>query len=156
MRNGRMSCDVILIVEDEVEYAWSGGGGICCRICHEAEYESCRRLESPCGCSGTVKFAHRECIQRWCYEKGNTVCEICLQKYEPDYVVPPPIKCQPVDEAVTAIRERLDGPTEDQDLNNPELDFRDDPECSSSADRSASFCKSAALLSSISFKQRLD
>lgn len=25
------------------------------------------------------QFAHRDCIQRWCNEKGNTICEICLQ-----------------------------------------------------------------------------
>ncbi|KAG6787048.1 hypothetical protein NC652_007094 [Populus alba x Populus x berolinensis] len=52
-----------------------------CRICHEAEFESCKSLEAPCACSGTVKFAHRECIQRWCNEKGNTNCEICLQVF---------------------------------------------------------------------------
>lgn len=72
-----------------------------CRICHEEEFESCKALESPCACSGTVKvcnlivnhnlmiensdfdnylqFAHRDCVQRWCDEKGNTSCEICLQ-----------------------------------------------------------------------------
>lgn len=48
-----------------------------CRICHEEEAESF--FEVPCACSGTVKFAHRDCIQRWCNEKGNTTCEICLQ-----------------------------------------------------------------------------
>lgn len=26
-----------------------------CRICHEAEFESCKSLEAPCACSGTVK-----------------------------------------------------------------------------------------------------
>jgi hypothetical protein len=26
-----------------------------------------------------VQYAHRNCIQRWCDEKGDTVCEICLQ-----------------------------------------------------------------------------
>ncbi|OAP12185.1 hypothetical protein AXX17_AT1G01750 [Arabidopsis thaliana] len=48
-----------------------------CRICHEEEAES--YFEAPCSCSGTIKFAHRDCIQRWCDEKGNTICEICLQ-----------------------------------------------------------------------------
>lgn len=27
----------------------------------------------------TFQFAHRDCIQRWCEEKGNTTCEICLK-----------------------------------------------------------------------------
>ena len=26
-----------------------------------------------------LQFAHRRCIQRWCNEKGNTICEICKQ-----------------------------------------------------------------------------
>ncbi|CAM8959396.1 hypothetical protein QQ045_003675 [Rhodiola kirilowii] len=140
--------DVILIVEDDYDYSSSSlySTGFYCRICHEEEYESCRRLESPCGCSGTVKFAHRECIQRWCDEKGNTVCEICLQKYEPNYLVlAPPKKCQSDDSAIN-IRGSVDVHTGDQDLDNLELDFRDDSECSSTADRSASFCKSVALI----------
>ncbi|KAF5933509.1 hypothetical protein HYC85_029680 [Camellia sinensis] len=28
-------------------------------------------------------FAHRKCIQRWCNEKMNTICEICHQPYPP-------------------------------------------------------------------------
>ncbi|KAH7862972.1 hypothetical protein Vadar_011673 [Vaccinium darrowii] len=62
-----------------------------CRICHEEEEfsESCKSLEAPCACSGTLMFAHRDCIQRWCNEKGNTTCEICLQKFEPGYIAPP-------------------------------------------------------------------
>ncbi|GAA0153730.1 ubiquitin-protein ligase [Lithospermum erythrorhizon] len=59
-----------------------------CRICHEEELESSSSLEAPCACSGTVKYAHRDCIQRWCNEKGNTVCELCLQNFEPDYTAP--------------------------------------------------------------------
>ncbi|CAI9767859.1 unnamed protein product [Fraxinus pennsylvanica] len=57
-------------------------------ICHEQEFETSKNLEAPCACSGTVKFAHRDCIQRWCNEKGNTTCEICLQKFEPGYTAP--------------------------------------------------------------------
>jgi len=26
-----------------------------------------------------MQYAHRECVQRWCDEKGSTLCEICLQ-----------------------------------------------------------------------------
>jgi hypothetical protein len=25
------------------------------------------------------QYAHRTCVQRWCDEKGDTICEICLQ-----------------------------------------------------------------------------
>ncbi|KAK9057227.1 hypothetical protein SSX86_022062 [Deinandra increscens subsp. villosa] len=59
-----------------------------CRICHETEFESSSKtMESPCYCSGTVKFAHRDCIQRWCDEKGNTTCEICLQVCLSNYIL---------------------------------------------------------------------
>lgn len=26
-----------------------------------------------------LQYAHRSCVQRWCNEKGNTMCEICQQ-----------------------------------------------------------------------------
>ncbi|RWV85594.1 hypothetical protein GW17_00052604 [Ensete ventricosum] len=87
-----------------------------CRICQE-EDEDCN-LEIPCSCCGSLKFiwccsfcvigyrlllvqyAHRKCVQRWCNEKGDTVCEICLkyvflwrccwvQEFKPDYTAPP-------------------------------------------------------------------
>jgi hypothetical protein len=29
--------------------------------------------------SSFLQYAHRKCIQRWCNEKGDTICEICLQ-----------------------------------------------------------------------------
>ncbi|KAG5567822.1 hypothetical protein RHGRI_003115 [Rhododendron griersonianum] len=80
-----------------------------CRICHgdeeeeeeeEESQESCKNLEVPCACSGTLMFAHRDCIQRWCNQKGNTTCEICLQKFEPGYTTPPS-KSQLIDAIVT-------------------------------------------------------
>uniref|UniRef100_A0A6N2N1V8 RING-CH-type domain-containing protein n=1 Tax=Salix viminalis TaxID=40686 RepID=A0A6N2N1V8_SALVM len=83
--------DAVLLVDD----LQTSSAIPCCRICHEAEFESCKSLEAPCACSGTVKFAHRDCIQRWCNEKGNTNCEICLQNYEPGYTaVAPSKKCE--------------------------------------------------------------
>ncbi|XP_010527904.1 PREDICTED: uncharacterized protein LOC104805161 [Tarenaya hassleriana] len=59
-----------------------------CRICQE----ECpiKNLESPCACSGSLKYAHRNCVQHWCNEKGNTICEICHQPYQPGYTAPPP------------------------------------------------------------------
>ncbi|ONM31668.1 PIT1 [Zea mays] len=50
-----------------------------CRICHDEEDERRSAMESPCACSGSLKYAHRGCVQRWCDEKGSAVCEICLQ-----------------------------------------------------------------------------
>ncbi|KAL5743386.1 hypothetical protein ACOSQ2_026502 [Xanthoceras sorbifolium] len=59
-----------------------------CRICHDEDDDS--NMETPCSCCGSLKYAHRKCIQRWCNEKGDTICEICHEHYKPDYTAPPP------------------------------------------------------------------
>ncbi|KAH9607172.1 hypothetical protein KSS87_021238 [Heliosperma pusillum] len=59
-----------------------------CRICQEEDDDV--NLESPCSCNGTLKFAHRKCIQKWCNKKGDITCEICNQVFTPNYSVPPP------------------------------------------------------------------
>ncbi|KAL7606996.1 uncharacterized protein LOC111909983 isoform X1 [Lactuca sativa] len=59
-----------------------------CRICHDDDEDS--NMETPCACRGSLKFAHRRCVQLWCNEKGNTTCEICLEPFKPDYTSPPP------------------------------------------------------------------
>ncbi|WOH10268.1 hypothetical protein DCAR_0729735 [Daucus carota subsp. sativus] len=62
-----------------------------CRICHDEDEDS--NMEVPCSCSGSLKYAHRGCVQKWCNEKGDTTCEICLQQFKPDYTAPtlPPL-----------------------------------------------------------------
>ncbi|KAH6754946.1 RING/FYVE/PHD zinc finger superfamily protein [Perilla frutescens var. hirtella] len=60
-----------------------------CRICHDEDAES--NMEVPCSCRGSLKYAHRKCVQRWCNEKGDTNCEICLQLFKPGYTAPPPL-----------------------------------------------------------------
>lgn len=60
-----------------------------CRICHDEDEDS--NMEIPCSCCGSLKYAHRGCVQRWCNEKGNTVCEICQQQFKPDFTAPPPL-----------------------------------------------------------------
>ncbi|CAA6667728.1 unnamed protein product [Spirodela intermedia] len=57
-----------------------------CKICQEEGEEG--DMEAPCACSGTIKFAHRKCVERWCNKKGNIICEICNQAYAPNYSVP--------------------------------------------------------------------
>eukprot|EP00249_Psilotum_nudum_P017093 c26154_g1_i1 orf=115-1026(-) len=54
-----------------------------CRICQEED--DIVNLETPCACSGSLKYAHRKCVQRWCNEKGDTACEICHQPYRSGY-----------------------------------------------------------------------
>ncbi|XVF84303.1 hypothetical protein PTKIN_Ptkin17bG0025900 [Pterospermum kingtungense] len=58
-----------------------------CRICQEED--DLPSLEAPCACKGTLKFAHRKCIQRWCNKKGDITCEICKQVFSPNYSLPP-------------------------------------------------------------------
>ncbi|KAM3363281.1 hypothetical protein P3S68_018135 [Capsicum galapagoense] len=60
-----------------------------CRICHDGDDDS--NMEVPCSCRGTLKYAHRKCVQRWCNEKGDTICEICCQNLNPDYTAPAPL-----------------------------------------------------------------
>ncbi|KAF6984079.1 hypothetical protein CFC21_002137 [Triticum aestivum] len=135
--------------------AWCSCSPRQCRICHEEEGDdgcaTATAMESPCGCSGSLKYAHRGCVQRWCDEKGSTVCEICLQNYEPGYTVAPK-KTQVAHVAVT-IRGSLEVPR--QDYEAPEdavligLDAAvGDPayaECASAAGRSAAWCRSVTV-----------
>ncbi|GLU04953.1 hypothetical protein SLE2022_220800 [Rubroshorea leprosula] len=58
-----------------------------CRICQEED--DTHEMEAPCACNGTLKFAHRKCIQRWCNKKGDLTCEICQQVFSPGYSLPP-------------------------------------------------------------------
>ncbi|VFQ92230.1 unnamed protein product [Cuscuta campestris] len=67
-----------------------------CRICQEEE--SVNNMETPCACSGSLKYAHRKCVQHWCNEKGDTTCEICHQPYQPGYTAPP--QAQPEDSII--------------------------------------------------------
>ncbi|KVH98532.1 Protein of unknown function DUF3675 [Cynara cardunculus var. scolymus] len=78
--------------KEDAEYDESGEEepliqSIECRICQEED--SIKNLEVPCACSGSLKFAHRKCVQRWCNEKGDIICEICHQAYSPGYTAPP-------------------------------------------------------------------
>ncbi|XP_050376761.1 uncharacterized protein LOC126794142 [Argentina anserina] len=59
-----------------------------CRICQEED--GVNNLEVPCACSGSLKYAHRKCVQRWCNEKSDIICEICHQLYQPGYTAPSP------------------------------------------------------------------
>ncbi|KAL9239754.1 hypothetical protein vseg_014046 [Gypsophila vaccaria] len=115
-----------------------------CRICHEAEYESCRKLEAPCACTGTIKFAHRECIQRWCDEKGDITCEICLEKYEKGYTAIPklPKKLAVHDETVD-FRGSFENQREEEHETQDLLDII---AFSSIVDKGASYCKILALI----------
>lgn len=60
-----------------------------CRICQDEDLDS--NMETPCSCTGSLKYVHRKCVQRWCNEKGDILCEICHQQFKPGYTAPPPL-----------------------------------------------------------------
>ncbi|KAJ0236235.1 Uncharacterized protein HA466_0262110 [Hirschfeldia incana] len=132
--------DVILFIEDkDLKSNFSR-----CRICHEEEVES--YFEAPCSCSGTLKFAHRDCIQRWCDEKGNTICEICLQEYKHGYTTTSK-SSRLIEAAVTIRARRQNGGRRNRRLvDRTESDFQ---ECNSDTGRSASCCRYLTLLFSV-------
>ncbi|ESQ31679.1 hypothetical protein EUTSA_v10004664mg [Eutrema salsugineum] len=121
-----------------------------CRICQEED--SVKNLESPCSCSGSLKYAHRKCVQRWCNEKGDTICEICHKSYQSGYTAPPP---PPADDTVIDIGEDWANGVP-LDLNDPrilamaaaERHFfdADYDEYNDSNSSGAAFCRSAALI----------
>ncbi|XWS22157.1 hypothetical protein CRYUN_Cryun29cG0010700 [Craigia yunnanensis] len=90
--------NIVVSVKKTTDDEKEGGGkeGYCsmkvkemseCRIC--LEEDDLLSLEAPCACNGTLKFAHRKCIQRWCNKKGDITCEICKQVFSPNYSLPP-------------------------------------------------------------------
>ncbi|KAI3965581.1 hypothetical protein MKX01_010538 [Papaver californicum] len=66
-----------------------GGKFVECKICQDEDHDS--KMETPCSCCGSLKYAHRRCVQRWCNMKGDTICEICHQPFKPGYTAPPPL-----------------------------------------------------------------
>ncbi|XP_022890529.1 uncharacterized protein LOC111405738 isoform X1 [Olea europaea var. sylvestris] len=135
--------DFVLSIDDNLQLSFAIH---VCRICYEQEFETSKNLEAPCACSGTVKFAHRDCIQRWCNEKGNTICEICLQKFEPGYKAPSK-KAQLVDTTLT-IRGSSEIPRREAEEENGDVLEIDDysQECNSASHTSAaSYCRSMAV-----------
>ncbi|KAG6651052.1 uncharacterized protein LOC122313609 isoform X2 [Carya illinoinensis] len=68
-----------------------------CRICQKEDSVSVTGLETSCACSGSLKYAHRNCVQNWCNERGDITCEIYLQPYQSGYTAsgPPPHPDEP-------------------------------------------------------------
>jgi hypothetical protein len=47
---------------------------------------------APCACSGSMRFIHPRCLQRWITEKGDAVCEVCQQPFQGEWEVPRPMR----------------------------------------------------------------
>ncbi|KAK4423737.1 hypothetical protein Salat_1956600 [Sesamum alatum] len=122
-----------------------------CRICQEED--SIKNLESPCACSGSLKYAHRKCVQHWCNEKGDVTCEICHQPYQSGYTAPPR---PPSDEASVDIGGVWQISGAPLDMHDPRLLaiaeaerqlFEADYDDYNGANNSGTaFCRSAALI----------
>ena len=57
-----------------------------CRICLEPTER--KKVIAPCACSGSSRYVHRECLDRWrCTNSNNafTRCSTCLKEYEMFY-----------------------------------------------------------------------
>nr|GMD48742.1 E3 ubiquitin-protein like [Ipomoea batatas] len=121
-----------------------------CRICQEED--SVKNLETPCACSGSLKYAHRKCVQHWCNEKGDITCEICHQPYQPGYTAPP--RSQPEETTIDIGGWQISGTP--LDLHDPRLlalaeaerqileaEYDDYNATNASG---AAFCRSAALI----------
>ncbi|RWW02328.1 hypothetical protein GW17_00034595, partial [Ensete ventricosum] len=104
-RSGRCTSAVDSIIEKDDKEESSVGEEeepllqiVECRICQEDDH--IKNLETPCACSGSIKYAHRACVQRWCNEKGGITCEICNEQYRAGYTV---VSCVPPVESVINI-----------------------------------------------------
>ncbi|KAK7846263.1 hypothetical protein CFP56_008189 [Quercus suber] len=68
---------VVIIDEKKIDHSSkkvdfaSHGKVVECRICQDEDEDS--NMETPCSCCGSLKYAHRRCVQRWCNEKGDTM-----------------------------------------------------------------------------------
>ncbi|XP_056166183.1 uncharacterized protein LOC115672089 isoform X1 [Syzygium oleosum] len=121
-----------------------------CRICQDEDGVS--NLESPCACSGSLKYAHRKCVQHWCNEKGDITCEICHQQFQPNYTAPP----RPPEDTTIDIGQSWTISGTPLDLRDPRLlalaeaerHFleADYDEYAASNASGAAFCRSAALI----------
>lgn len=123
-----------------------------CRICQEEDLA--QNFEVPCACRGSLKYAHRKCVQRWCNEKGDITCEICHQVYQPGYTAPPPPPPHLEDAAIDIGGWTITGSP--LDLHDPRLlaiaeaetqflEAEYDDYAATSASGTA-FCRSAALI----------
>ncbi|XP_067672437.1 E3 ubiquitin-protein ligase MARCHF1-like [Haliotis asinina] len=64
----------------ESQLSTTSAGMDICRICH-CEAEPNNPLISPCLCSGSLKFVHSSCLQKWIKSSEKNVCELCKFQY---------------------------------------------------------------------------
>ena len=74
----QLTQNLSIIYNEQIEETYQ------CRICLEEE-TNLELLISPCRCSGTSKYVHRECLRRWRYQDinapGFSKCMECNEEY---------------------------------------------------------------------------
>ncbi|KAH6948591.1 hypothetical protein HPB50_025187 [Hyalomma asiaticum] len=55
-------------------------GSAMCRICHGGDEEE--PLVSPCKCSGTIRFVHVSCIEKWLNQWNVDICDLCGERFQ--------------------------------------------------------------------------
>jgi len=61
---------------------------VSCRICLGEEKLHHETFLSPCACSGSVKYVHRQCLITWMRTSHKKKCEICHSPYNVSMKVP--------------------------------------------------------------------
>jgi E3 ubiquitin-protein ligase DOA10 len=49
-----------------------------CRICFEKTKEP---LINPCKCSGSMKWVHKSCLDKWLHFKKSNICPVCKSEF---------------------------------------------------------------------------
>mmetsp|Transcript_35705 Transcript_35705/g.60179 ORF Transcript_35705/g.60179 Transcript_35705/m.60179 type:complete len:254 (-) Transcript_35705:2342-3103(-) len=60
-----------------------------CKICQGEEVDSANLVE-PCSCSGNLRYAHYDCVQKWidvCKREDRDICEVCRQPYKLEFKI---------------------------------------------------------------------
>ncbi|KAK6118120.1 hypothetical protein DH2020_048104 [Rehmannia glutinosa] len=105
-----------------------------CRICHEEEFESCKSLETPCACSGTVKFF-------------DSIVEFLFFSLRTEIACRDGAMKKATQRVKFAYRESLGVPRNEQEQENPGVVLEtEDYESEYAADTSGSCCRSMALI----------
>lgn len=55
-----------------------------CRICLTSDNQ--HDIVEPCACTGSVQYAHLECLRSWCMNNRSLKCEICGSVYKDSVV----------------------------------------------------------------------
>ena len=57
-----------------------------CRYCFGSESSDEADLISPCLCSGSSKYVHKSCLEKWLTLRNMSECEVCKTKYETKWI----------------------------------------------------------------------